>query len=94
MQIESLHRPGREAMHGEGMAQLVRARSGSAARWLHPQLTQQTAQRLRGRFDRQWRRVQPQEERRWVGTVSDQTLTRLRVAAQLCHQVIADRHDA
>jgi hypothetical protein len=51
--IDTLVCPSREPMNGEGMAELIGARAGTSAGGLEAKLTQQPADRIRCRADRQ-----------------------------------------
>jgi len=66
------------------------------ATWLDPEFAQQPPKRLRGRLYGQRRRVPAQKERCGIDTtiLADQPLLHLDVAAQLTHQIRANRQDA
>ena len=61
--IDALGGPSRETMNGKGVAKLIRARADTAFGGLEAQLTQQPADDLGCRSDRQSRGIQAKKER-------------------------------
>src|ERR1700675_1633081 len=90
--INALVGPGCETMNGKGVAKLVRTRTGTACGRLEAQLTQQSADRLGGRSDREPRGIPTEKECLWIrpAKIAHQPLSLGNVATEFGDEVGAN----